>query len=128
MLTAVDRLDIAELLARADNAATRRDASAYVECFTEDVVLDGSQGEHRGRDVLLAAVGPIWQAEGPASTHLTLNVTLEADPDAPDLVIASSVLLIVHGSAPPSVHSVHAITQRLVRQTAKWLIERRTVG
>jgi ketosteroid isomerase-like protein len=128
VLSPDDRLAINDLLTRADNAASRRDVGAYVSCFTEDVILDGSQGEHHGKDVLRAAVGPIWRAEGPVSAHLTLNVTLEASLDAPDLVIARSVLLIIRGSQPPSIHSVHTITQQIVRRADNWLVQRRTVA
>jgi hypothetical protein len=45
-LAVSDRLDILDVLARADNAASRRDPDAYVELFTDDVVLDGDQGTH----------------------------------------------------------------------------------
>ena len=44
MLTPEDRLDILEVVSRADDAATRRDADAYVTLFTEDAILDGQKG------------------------------------------------------------------------------------
>jgi hypothetical protein len=37
-LSAADRLEILDVIARADWAATRRDADAYVQLFTEDAV------------------------------------------------------------------------------------------
>jgi SnoaL-like domain len=70
--SAADRLDILELITRADDAATRRDADSYAALFTPDAVLDGTQGTHpaaRLRD----AVGSMWAAEGPATLHLALN-------------------------------------------------------
>jgi SnoaL-like domain len=76
-LTTDDRLDILELLARADNAATRRDTAAYVALFAEDGFLDGEKGEHRGRQALADTVGPIWASEGDASVHLTLNAVID---------------------------------------------------
>ena len=45
-LSAADRLAILEVITRADDAASRRDADAYVELFTPDAVLDGTQGQH----------------------------------------------------------------------------------
>ena len=63
-LSAADRLAILEVITRADDAASRRDADAYVELFTPDAVLDGTQGRHAGRQALRAAVGPVWSAEG----------------------------------------------------------------
>ena len=38
-LSAADRLDILELLSRADNAASLRDGAAYVALFTEDGIF-----------------------------------------------------------------------------------------
>jgi ketosteroid isomerase-like protein len=63
-LSTADRLEILDVIVRADWAVTRRDADAYVELFTEDAVLDGSHGHHAGREALRASVGPIWAAEG----------------------------------------------------------------
>jgi SnoaL-like domain len=77
-LPAADRLDILDVVTRADEAASRRDADGYVALFTEDAVLGGSQGRHAGRAALRASVGPIWAAEGPATLHLTLNPSSRA--------------------------------------------------
>ena len=59
-LSTEDRLDILDLLMRADLAATRRDVEGYVSLFTEDAVLSGAMDEHRGRDRLPEVTGPIW--------------------------------------------------------------------
>ena len=77
-LSAADRLDILDVVSRADAAATRRDADAYVSLFTDDAVLDGSQGRHAGKAGMRSSVGPIWAAEGPATLHLTLNPVIDA--------------------------------------------------
>jgi ketosteroid isomerase-like protein len=124
--SAADRLDILELLAAADNAATRRDVAAYVACFTDDVVLDGGKGEHRGRAALEKAVGPIWQAEGDASVHLTTNAVIEPDSGADDVAVAHSVLMILAGD-PVIVRSVSSITHHLVKEPTGWRVGRRTV-
>jgi ketosteroid isomerase-like protein len=124
--SAADRLDILALLALADNAATRRDVAAYVACFTDDAVLDGGMGEHRGRAAMEAAVGPIWQAEGDTSVHLTTNAVIEADSSSDDRAAARSVLVIL-AHDPAIVHSVSNITHDLVKGPTGWLVARRTV-
>jgi ketosteroid isomerase-like protein len=124
--SAADRLDILALLALADNAATRRDVAAYVACFTDDAVLDGGMGEHRGRAAMEAAVGPIWQAEGDTSVHLTTNAVIEADSSSDDRAVARSVLVIL-AHDPAIVHSVSNITHDLVKGPTGWLVARRTV-
>ena len=125
-LAVSDRLDILDLLARADNTASRRDPDAYVELFTDDVVLDGDQGIHVGKETLRQAVGAIWANEGTATLHLTLNPTLDVGPGT-DEVIANSVLLIVQPGASPHILTAAIITQRLRRVGASWRIGHRTV-
>ena len=126
-LSAADRLDILEVVTRADEAASRRDPNAYVELFTEDAVLDGTQGRHAGRAALRAAVGPVWAAEGPATLHLTLNPVIEPGPSA-DQATVRSVLLIIDPAAPPVLRAAAAITQEIRRAGGTWRITRRTVA
>jgi hypothetical protein len=132
-LSDTDRLDILELLARADNAASRRDAATYISYFTEDVVLDGAKGEHPGRTTLAEAVGPIWASEGTASAHLTLNAAIDAVDGQPDKATATSALVIL-GTAPtvgaPStiaIRTASTIVQQVVKIGQTWQIARRSV-
>jgi ketosteroid isomerase-like protein len=126
-LSAADRLAILDLLTRADDAASRRDADGYVALFTPDAVLDGVQGGYEGREALHAAVGPIWAAEGSATLHLTLNPVIE--PGARNgLAVARSVLLIIDAAQPPAIRAAALITQELRRDDSSWRIARRTVA
>jgi hypothetical protein len=122
-----DRLAILDVVTRADEAASRRDADAYVALFDPDAVLDGTQGRHAGRDALRAAVGPVWAAEGPATLHLTLNPVVEPGPGDGQAVVRS-VLLIVDPAEPPAIRTTALITQELRRTADSWLITRRTVA
>ena len=125
-LSAADRLDILDVIGRADAAATRRDASAYADLFTEDAVLDGSQGRHTAA-TLRESVEPIWAAEGPVTLHLTLNPVIDAG-DGPDEAVVSSILLIADPAAPVTIITAAAITQKLRRSGNTWRISRRTVA
>ena len=126
-LSAADRAEILDVIVRADAAATSRDARAYAALFTDDAVLDGTQGTHAGSAALLASVGPIWAAEGPASLHLTLNPV--ADPgDGPDEAVVHSILLIVDPSPPITIRTAASITQTVRRQGGTWRISRRSVA
>jgi ketosteroid isomerase-like protein len=124
-LSAADRLDILDRITRADRAATDRDADAYVRLFTEDAVLDGTEGRHAGREALRASVGPVWAAEGPATLHLTLNPVVEADGQG---AITRSFLLIIDPAPPITIRTAAAITQTLTQQNGLWLISSRTVA
>jgi hypothetical protein len=127
-LSAEDRLDALELVARADDAATARDVVAYVDLFTVDGVIDGAEGEHRGKEALHQAVGPIWASEGPARVHLTLNAFLEPVAEKRDEAVASSTLLIVMTDPPTVIRTVARIVQHLVKVDGRWLISRRSVA
>jgi SnoaL-like domain len=125
-LSAGDRLDILDIVSRADNAATQRDPDAYADLFTDDAVLDGSRGRHPAT-ALRAAVGPIWAAEGPATLHLTLNPVIDPG-DGPDEAVVHSILLIVSPAPPVSIQTAVAITQVLRRVGDTWQISKRTVA
>jgi ketosteroid isomerase-like protein len=125
-LSAADRIEILDIVGRADAAATRRDAEAYVDLFTEDAVLDGSQGRHPAA-ALRSSVGSIWAAEGPATLHLTLNPVVDLG-DGPDEAVVSSILLIVVPAAAITIRTAAAITQVLRRTGDTWRISRRTVA
>lgn len=126
-LSAASRLAILEVITRADDAASRRDADGYAALFSQDAVLDGTQGRHAGRAALHAAVGPVWAAEGPATLHLTLNPVIEHGPSA-DQATVRSILLIVDPATPPALRTAAAITQELRRTEGTWRITRRTVA
>ena len=126
-LTAADRLAVLDVVTRADEAASRRDADAYVALFTPDAVLDGTQGRHAGREALRASLAPIWAAEGPATLHLTLNPVVEPGP-GDGQAIARSVLLIIGLAEPPAIQTASVITQELRRTGGSWRITRRTVA
>jgi hypothetical protein len=123
-LSTADRLEILDVVARADWAATRRDADAYVQLFTEDAVLDGDQGHHAGREALRTSVGPIWAAEGKATWHVTLNPVIEDD-GGPEPVVRSVLLII---DPPVTIRTTAIITQTLRPSAGSWRIARRTVG
>jgi hypothetical protein len=125
-LSVEDRLEILELLARADDAASNRDIETYITLFTDDADLQGIKGVHRGKDALRAGAPGVWAAEGPASRHLTLNGILHPDARA-GAVTATSTLLIIAASHPPTILSISAITQVVCKVNGDWLIRRRVV-
>ena len=125
-LSVADRLDILDLITRADDAATRRDADGYAALFTADAVLDGAQGTHPAAG-LRDAVRPIWAAEGPATLHLTLNPVIGPGRSADEAVV-TSILLIVDPAGCPAIRTTAAITQTVRRTGSTWRIARRTVA
>jgi ketosteroid isomerase-like protein len=127
-LSTEDRLDILELLSRADNAASRRDAAAYVALFTEDGVLDGEKGEHRGPAALSQAVTAVWASEATTSVHLTLNAVIDPVAGHPDRATATSTLLIIDPGPPASLRGISGIVQHVEKSGLRWRIARRSVS
>jgi ketosteroid isomerase-like protein len=127
-LSIEDRLEIAQLLVRVDNAASDRDVAGYVSFFTEEAVMDGEKGEFHGRQAISEAVGPVWASEGDMTMHLTLNTVIEESVDTTTEVEAKTRLLIVSQGQPPVILNVSTITHRVVKVEDGWRVARRTVG
>jgi ketosteroid isomerase-like protein len=126
-LSVVDRLDILELVAKADSAASQADVHLYVSYFTDDAVLDGELGVHRGKEAIRQSVGPIWRSEGASSIHLTLNAVVKPVADDPDRAVATSTMVILKNDSVISIHSIAFVVQNFVRVNGVWLIEHRLV-
>jgi hypothetical protein len=81
---------------------------------------------HRGKDALRAGAPGVWVAEGPASRHLTLNAVLHPDARTGE-VTATSTLLIVTVTHPPSILSISSVVQIVCKFKGDWLIRSRVV-
>ena len=127
MLSPTDRLDISDLVVRADSLATLRDADGYAALFTSDAVLDGAEGVHQGSEGIRNDVAPIWSGEGGVSLHLSLNVEVREVPGNLNAATANSVLVILAEEGATAVRSVSLIEQEFVRDGESWKISRRTV-
>jgi hypothetical protein len=123
-LTPAESLEIMQLVTRADNCATARDADGYVELFTEDGAMTGAKGSARGSAALRDAVSAVWAAEPPHTLHLTLNVTIDESGPNPT---ATSVMLMITRESPPTVLG-SALVRQVVRRTSDgWRIASREI-
>lgn len=126
-LSPADRLDILDLLTRADAAASARDIEGYLSLLTGDMILDGDQGTYRGTSAMRNALAAVWATETKASLHLTLNPVIDAA-GLPGRARAQSVLLIVDPGPPPALTAAARITHALRQEGGRWKISRRTVS
>jgi hypothetical protein len=68
----------------------------------------------------------VWNGEGPATLHLTLNPVVEAS-EREGKAVVRSVLLIVSPGPPPEIRATALIRQELRRDGTSWRIALRTV-
>jgi hypothetical protein len=127
VLSPTDRLDIGDLVVRADSLATRRDAEGYAALFISDAIVDGAEGVHEGTEQLQSDEAVIWSGEGDVSLHLTLNVEVHEVQGNLNAATANSVLVILEGEGATTIRSVSFIEQEFVRDDEVWKISRRTV-
>ncbi len=88
-LTAQDRLEILELLARYAHATDRVDAVARADVFTDDGVFDASGPALHGRDALLNAKRPANAAD---LRHWVNNSVIEGEGDTARAVTYLAVI------------------------------------
>jgi uncharacterized protein (TIGR02246 family) len=124
-LEPTDVLEILQLVARADDRASARDADGYAALFAEDAVMDGDMGRAEGRTELAAAVARVWAAEPAGTMHLTLNAVL--DDSGAEPAVDSVMLKVGTGSSQGIVGS--ARVRQTVRHTpGGWRISVRTIN
>lgn len=82
-LSAQDRVEIMQLVARYNRAADARDAEAWADTFTEDgVFIKDARPEVKGRTALAKNIRDLPPTN---SRHWTLNLVIEGDEDRADV-------------------------------------------
>jgi uncharacterized protein (TIGR02246 family) len=124
MLSEADRRAIEQLVRSADEAATRRDEKGYAALYTEDGVMEGSQGRAVGRAAIAAAVKAVWAREAAGSEHLTRDIAIAEE--AGEVVARSRLEIVVPGAPVPLAQAL--VTQTIRRTGEGWRIARRLIG
>jgi uncharacterized protein (TIGR02246 family) len=124
MLSEADHRTIEDLVRSADEAATRRDEAGYAALYTEDGVMEGSEGRAEGRVAIRAAVKAVWMREPAGSQHLTRDIAI-AD-EAAGAVARSRLVIAVPGATTPFAQA--AIKQTLRHTAEGWRIARRAIA
>jgi ketosteroid isomerase-like protein len=118
-LSTEDRVAILELAARINDAASRRDVTAYLSYFTSDGILEGDMGTLVGQDALRQGLLPIWQREGPATLHLALNPLINDEGETTRL---SYTLLMVQATVPQEIVGTAQVVEQLQKVEGHWLV------
>jgi uncharacterized protein (TIGR02246 family) len=124
MLNAADRRAIDDLVRSADDAATRRDDAGYAALYTDDGLMEGSEGGAKGRAAIGAAVKAVWAQEPVGSEHITRDVVITEEAGA--VIARSKLVIVVQGTAVPFAQA--SVTQTLRRTREGWRIARRVIA
>ncbi len=142
MLTADDRLDMIDAIARYNNASDTRSVEDFVAEFTDDAwftggagTVDGTSGlstafsftvggkeSTRGGKVGLRAVLPgMFTHQGTHKRHLASNYAFR--PLGDGRVEVDYVLFVLEAEAAPAVGATAWVTNRFRRDGGRWLVE-----
>jgi ketosteroid isomerase-like protein len=115
--------EIRQLLARYGHLGDSLDASALVECFTEDCVVDANGVRYVGHDGIresLEAYRPIYAVT--PLRHVTVNVVIDVNGDEAE---ANSYFMLIATGTAPSVWRMGTYRDRLRRVDGRWLLRER---
>ncbi len=124
LLSAEDKLAILDLVHQADNAATRRDYEGYANLYTEDGIMEGSQGNYAGRSEIITATKEVWGHEPAASLHLAQNVTITENDG---ITTVHSWLVIITPNDSKQILITADVTQTIKKTSEGWRIYRRHI-
>lgn len=124
-LDPADTFEILQLVARADDCASTRDAAGYAALFTEDAVMDGDMGRAEGRAQLAETVARVWAREPAGTMHLTLNAVIYES--AKGIGVSSTMMLVASGS-PANVIGSARVVQTVRRTEEGWRIAERRIA
>ena len=124
-LTAEDKLEIMELVARYNHAQDQDDYDAWVDTFTEDGVFESPQIRHQGREELRQL--SLDTAAGiPHVRHLTQNFIIEGDGDAATMQSTIEVRSIAEDRQSWRVVGIGTYEDDLRRVDGRWKFQRRS--
>jgi ketosteroid isomerase-like protein len=120
-LTAEDRLEIMDLVARYNLAADEKDVEATLAEYADDGVIEGFYSTGRGKEAMRQDLPAIFDAEGTLKRHLVPNLKISGDGDVAEI---SYVLLVVEGEERPAVSATAFIRDELRKVGDRWLVAR----
>ena len=125
-LTADDRLDILDLLARYNHAIDDADTDAWLACWTDDGVYEfPPDRRHAGREELRAAAETrAADASRPASRHWLNSIVIEGDGDAARV---TCYLALVRPEMPPRINHTGRYDLEARKVGGQWKFCRRTL-
>ncbi len=127
MTTTEDRLDIHDLEARVSQSIDAGDLRGWLECLTEDAVIERAAGPIKGH----VALTEFFQTTmtRPPFRHFTGNVRIDATQDPNTATARSYVLYYYVKDTGIELRATAIHEDELVKSNGRWRIRwRRTIG
>ena len=121
-LSAEDRMEIMQLMARYNHAADGGDAAGFADTFSDDALFEGSAATARGREQLMGVIGAI--PADARTRHWNNNALIEGDGDD---ATASVYLMRIALTAAPEVIASGVYRDTLKRINGQWRFTHRKV-
>lgn len=131
VLTAQDRLDVADLLASYSRCLDTGDVDGYVNLFAPDGVLDGQAGPRSGRAAIrrvAEAMAAAAQEPGPTRGQRHFAAQPVIDGDGQRCQARSYFLLVRQStSGEPVIRAMGEYVDECVRYEGRWVFARRDI-
>jgi hypothetical protein len=120
-----DRAEVRELITRADEMATLRDAEGYLALFASDAELTGTRGRASGTAALRAQIAEVWAREPVGTIHATMNAMV-LDGSTREVANATSRLVSID-AARNAILGTAFVRHRLRHDDSGWRFTARDV-
>jgi hypothetical protein len=122
-LSADDRLDILDLLARANWAADAKDVEGTAAHYLPDGRITGAFTARPGAD-FRPDLQRMYAGEGTRKRHALVNPVIEGSGDAARV---TWMMPVFEAEMAPALVATCRVTDELVRQDGRWLIRLHTI-
>ncbi len=117
-LTALDRLEILDLVARYNLSTDDKDVDGYMACWAEEVLFESPFGTFRTREEMRAFEAQHVETGAMGKRHLSLNVAIEEEDD--DALVTSDLVVLEVAEAPHVVATGRYDRSRAIRTPDGW--------
>jgi hypothetical protein len=124
MTSAQDRLEILDLLARANRAADEKNVSNHAACYADGAVIEGDMQASGDADAFRADLKTIFENEPGLKRHVGSGHIFE---QTGETVSIKSLLQVFDGEERPAVVATADIHDEVVRSGSEWKIHRHKV-
>ncbi len=131
-MTAQDRLDVIELIARYAQCIDGGDLDGYVANFLPDGVIEWGRGVAKGREEIRTWVGGLMSTGRiggePAFTRHFVNLPYIFDGSSERCSARTYVIIFTLDSGGVTVPSVGSYNDTIVKVDGRWLFEKRIIA